>query len=474
MIAGNRYGLLMNQKIADPAVPDPRQAQWFQFTRCDFDPVLGVASLVYRFDNGPELIEHVRFPYAPWPPEASRQAAFEQALRLLHLIAGVSYYKAGLSHEMRFAQQRPDPGLAKFLTELYAQGLAEFAYINHLDVCSRVSFPGTGAPPGATDLILPERALVAIGGGKDSLVGLRLLQQAGIEVQPVCVGQSTLIGDTVKAAGLPLLRIERTLAPELAEMNRLGAWNGHVPVTAIHSAILLCASVLYGFAYIVFSNERSADEATLVLSDGTVVNHQYSKSSVFETCWRELIASHISPDIEYFSILRPFSELEIVRRFCELSEFHSVYSSCNRNFHLAGSRIEGRWCLDCPKCRFAALSLALFMPPRQVAGIMGGDLLDHGDQADGFRALCGLGRDKPFECVGEAGESRAAMATLVASVDWRDHAVVIALAAEIEKVTVPALPDLLAPSGNHSIPALVFSQLNISQLNSRGDAGEKG
>ena len=466
--AGNSFGLRMHKKIADPAVPDPRHAQWFQFTRCDFDPMQGVASLVYRFDNGPELIERIRFPDAPWPAEASRQAAFKQALRLLHLVAGVSYYKAGLSHEMRFAQHDPDPELATFLTELYIQGLAEFAYINHLDLCSRVSFPGTGAPPGASKLMLPERALVAIGGGKDSLVGLHLLQQAGIEVQPICVGQSTLIGDTVKAAGLLLLRIERTLAPELAEMNRLGAWNGHVPVTAINSAILLCAAVLYGFAYIVFSNERSADEATLVLSDGTAINHQYAKSSAFEIGLRDVIASQVSPDIEYFSILRPFSELEIVRRFCALSEFHSVYSSCNRNFHIDGSRIEGRWCLDCPKCRFAALSLALFLPPGQVAGMMGGDLLDNGDQADGFRALCVLGRDKPFECVGAAGESRAALAALVASEDWCDHAVVIALAAEIEKVTVPALPGLLAPSGNHSIPALILSQLDI-----KGPPGEK-
>jgi hypothetical protein len=175
----------MTEITTVPAVPDPRKAQWFQFSRCDFDPVLGVASLVYCFEKGPELIERVRFPYAPWPPEASRQVAFQQALRLLHLVAGVSYYKAGLSHEMHFARQEPDPELAKFLTELYVQGLAEFAYVNHVDVSSRVSFPGTGAPPDATDLLLPERALVAIGGGKDSLVGLRLLQQAGIEVQAV-------------------------------------------------------------------------------------------------------------------------------------------------------------------------------------------------------------------------------------------------------------------------------------------------
>jgi hypothetical protein len=454
---------LVNKKTDHPAFPDPRDARWFQFTRCEFDPAQGVASLIYRFENGPELVEYIRFPDTPWPPEASRQLAFERTLQLLHLVAGVSYYKAGLSCEMRFQQQDPDPDLAEFLTDLYVQGLAEFAYFNRVDLRSRINFPGMGEPLAASDLILPGRALLAMGGGKDSLVGLRLLQQAGMEVQPVVVGQSTLIGDTVKKAGIPLLRIGRTLAPELAEMNRLGAWNGHVPVTAINSAILLCASVLYGFAYVVFSNERSADEATLILSDGTAVNHQYSKSSVFETGLRDLIATHISPDIDYFSILRPFSELEVVRRFSELKEFHSVYSSCNRNFHLDGSRIKGRWCLDCPKCQFAALSLALYLSPGQVRGIMGKDLLDCGDQADGFRALCGLERDKPFECVGEAGESRAAMAALACSDDWCNHAVVAALAPELEKVDVPALPDLLMPSGNHSIPESLYSRLNLEE-----------
>jgi hypothetical protein len=459
----------MTKTKTEPAVPDPRKAQWFQYTRCDFDPEQGVASLVYRFENGPELVERLRFPYAPWPPEASRQFAFQQALRLLHLVSGVSYYKAGLSHELRLTQQSPDPQLATFLTELYVQGLAEFAYVNQVDISSRLGFSGKGASPAATDLILPARALLAMGGGKDSLVGLHLLQRAGIEVQPVCVGRSSLIGDTVKAAGLPLLRIERTLAPELAEMNRLGAWNGHVPVTAINSAILLCASILYGFAYVVFSNERSADEATLVLSDGTAVNHQYSKGSAFETDFRELIASHISPDIEYFSILRTFSELEIVRRFCALSEFHYVYSSCNRNFHLDGARIKSRWCLDCPKCRFAALSLALFLSPGKVSGIMGGDLLDRDEQADGFRALCGLGRDKPFECVGEAGESRAAMAALAVSDDWQNHAVVNALKSELEKVAIPSLPELLESSGDHSIPNSLFSRLDFKDKSGEKD-----
>jgi hypothetical protein len=448
----------MNQKL-----PDPRQAAWFQFTSCTYDAGQGEARLAYRFERGPELVERIRFPYAPWPPEASRQAAFEDSLKVLHLVAGVSYYKAGISQRIEFDQHAPGPEMAEFLNELYVQGLAEFAYVNQLDLGSRVSFNAEGSSSTARSLILPSRALVAMGGGKDSLVGLRLLQDAGLEVLPVCVGNSPLIGDTVKAAGLPLLRIERTLAPELAAMNRAGAWNGHVPVTAINSAILLCAAILYGHRYIVFANERSADEATLALPDGTPVNHQYSKSSDFEKAFRHLISSQISNDMEYFSILRRYSELEIVRRFSSLTEFHHVYSSCNRNFHMEGSRIDGRWCLDCPKCRFAALSLALFLTPAEVQSIQGGNLLDRGDQVDGFRALCGLGQDKPFECVGEAGESRAALAALAHERPWKDLAVVRAIAPELKAVKVPDMDELLQPSQEHSIPASILAALGDSE-----------
>jgi len=452
-------------EVTSQEMPDPRQSRCFSFTHCSYDPGDGTARLAWRFDEGPELVEQIKFPHAPWPPEASRQAAFRNALEILHLVAGVSYYKAGLSPEIRIDQQGEAAGLEAFLTELYVNGLGEFAYVNHVDVSARVQFPVVQPPvdkTAARDLVLPERALVAIGGGKDSLVGLEMLHAAGVEVLPVSIGSSMLIADTVRAAGLPLLQIGRRLAPELALMNQAGAWNGHVPVTAINSAILLCASILYGFPYIVFSNERSADEATLIDSDGTAVNHQYSKSSQFEAAFREVIAARVSPDIEYFSILRPLSELGILQRFSAMKEFHGVFSSCNRNFHLDGPRLEGRWCLDCPKCRFAALGLALFMTPDEVRAIQGGDLLDDPEQEEGFRALCGLGRDKPFECVGEAGESRVAMAALGSNAGWSGHAVVRALQPDLLRVEVPTLDDLLSPAADHFIPPSVFARLSLA------------
>lgn len=434
-----------------------KNAEVFRFLGRAYDPQTGRAELTWQFDDGPPLTETLTFPHAPWPPEPSRQEALQSALKVLHFIAGVSYYKAAPPQRMESECGAIDPDLAAFLDALYVQGLAEFSHVNDIDLSARVNFEALcgddrSVREHAVELVLPDRALVAMGGGKDSLVALSLVQERGFEVQPICVGASPLIEETTRAAGLPLLRIERVLAPQLAEMNRQGALNGHVPVTAINSAILVCAAILYGYRYVVFANERSADEATLTGARGAV-NHQYSKSTAFEKGFRQVIAKGISPDIEYFSILRPYSELDIARRFSRLPQFHGVFSSCNRNFHLDGPRTRSRWCGDCPKCRFTALALAVFMRPQEVAAIQGVDLLNDADQCDGFRALCGLGRDKPFECVGETGESRAALAVLANDPEWKDHAVVRALAPELEGVEVPALTELLAAAPDHFIPA---------------------
>lgn len=446
--------------IHPPPEYRPQACERFVFTDARYHPETGVARLAYRFDDYPELVEEIHFPHAPWPPEASRQAAFERALQLLHLVAGVSYYKAGACRNLVVENTPLAPGTCDFLHALYIEGLAEFAWVNRVDLTGRIKFEPTENPPlPAQPLVLPGRALVAMGGGKDSLVALKLLQDAGTEVLPVCVGASELIGATVRAAGLPLLRIGRTLAPGLAGLNRAGALNGHVPVTAINSAILLCAAVLYGFRYVVFANERSADEATLVDAAGSSVNHQYSKSSAFEAAFRDRVAMEVSPDIQYFSVLRPFSEIGIVQRFAKMESFHGVFSSCNRNFHQDGSRVDSRWCLECPKCRFAALTLAVFLSPAQVGSIMGGQLLDDPEQIEGFRALCRLGRDKPFECVGEAGESRAALAELAARPEWRGAAVVRELAPDLEGQDVNSLRDLLEPSARHYFPPALADRL---------------
>jgi len=449
----------------DAAPISGRQAQCFRFSACRYDPASGEAVLCYEVD-GRELDETIVFPWAPWPVDASRQAAFLRALELLHLVAGISYYKAGLAVHIDTGESRVDSVMAGFLNELYLNGLAEFAYVNGLDLSGLIDFgvnadaSGSSGDDSAYPADLPARALVAMGGGKDSLVCLQMLTDAGIGVQPACVGGSALIGETVKACGLPLIRIRRTLSAELSEMNRAGAWNGHVPVTAINSAILLCAGLLYGYRYIVFANESSASEATLEDGQGREINHQYSKSLAFEKDFAAVVAHHVTPGIEYFSLLRPYSELAIAARFAKMTGLHEVFSSCNRNFHQDGSHISGRWCLDCPKCRFAALALAPFLSPQQLLAIQGADLLDDEGQLDGFKSLCGLDAPKPFECVGSVAESRAAVKFLASEPRWRDRKVVRALADLPGVGGAPEIGTLLGRISEHRIPAAILEKLS--------------
>jgi len=434
------------------AVNDPKQAHAFRFVRRAYAD--GVAELVYAFDDGPELVERIGFPAAPaLPPQ--RQAAFDAALDLLHLVAGISYYKAGVPPALRVETGAPSADTAELLDALYLHGLGEFAYHNRLDLRGRIAFPrGADAPAPAPALGLPARTLVPIGGGKDSLVSVESLKAIGAEATAVWIGNSPLIAACAARTGLPTLNLTRELSPVLFEYNRAGAWNGHIPVTAINSAILVVAAVLYGHDGIAFSNERSASSATLEY-DGQAVNHQWSKGYAFERLLHAWVHVHVAADLAYFSLLRPFSELAVTQRFARLSRYFEVFSSCNRNFRLLGPRPADRWCGQCPKCHFVFLALAPFLPKITLVGIFGRNLLDDEAQTAGFDALLEYREHKPFECVGEGGESRAAMHVLAQRPEWREDAIVARYAREIAPqldATALDLAPWLAPADEDQVP----------------------
>jgi len=191
------------------------------------------------------------------------------------------------------------------------------------------------------------------------------------------IGGSQLIKACAERTGLPTLN--RQLAPQLFEYNRQGAWNGHIPVTAVNSAILVFAAILTGANQVVFSNERSASYGSLILApDGSItgeVNHQWSKGWAFERDFGDYVHARIATDLHYYSLLRPLSELAVARQFAKSDHYDAHFSSCNRNFHILGERPVNRWCGVCPKCHFVFLALAPFMPKPRLVGIFGRNLL---------------------------------------------------------------------------------------------------
>ncbi len=443
---------------------DKHQVAVFRFVRCEFAAGTGVAQLVYAFDDGPELIETVTIPGAPFVLDGDRAEAVQRALRLLHLMAGVSYYKAGVPEQVRIDSYTIDAATAALVETVYLNGLGEFAYRNGLNLRGRFRLPVEGDAFAAPALGLREHALVAIGGGKDSLVSIEALRSLGIAETVTWIGGSQLIRACAERTGLPILNIGRTLAPELFELNRQGAWNGHIPVTAVNSAILVLAALLQGVDQVVFSNERSASYGSQIPGTGEV-NHQWSKGWAFEQAFGEHLERHVAADLHYYSLLRPLSELAVARQFAKSDVYDAHFSSCNRNFHILGERPVNRWCGVCPKCHFVFLALAPFMPKMRLVGIFGRNLLDDIEQAPGFDALLEFQDHKPFECVGEGRESRAAMATLAARPEWNEDALVKRFVHEIRPqldATELQIEPLLALEGQHRIPPAIWERLRAN------------
>ncbi|WP_313229339.1 UDP-N-acetyl-alpha-D-muramoyl-L-alanyl-L-glutamate epimerase [Stenotrophomonas acidaminiphila] len=441
---------------------DKDQVSRFRFVRCEFAADTGVARLVYAFDDGPEMTETVTVPGAPFHLDPARAAAVQRALRLLHLVAGVSYYKAAVPAQVAIDSYAIDAATAALVETVYLNGLGEFAYRNGLNLRGRFRLPVEAqAEPAAQPLGLREHALVAIGGGKDSLVSIEALRHAGVAATVTWIGGSQLIRACAERTGLPMLNIGRALAPELFELNRQGAWNGHIPVTAVNSAIMLLAALLQGVDQVVFSNERSASYGSQIAGTGEV-NHQWSKGWAFEKAFGEHVQRHVAADLHYYSLLRPLSELAVARQFARTDYYDAHFSSCNRNFHILGERPVNRWCGVCPKCHFVFLALAPFMPKTRLVRIFGRNLLDDGDQAGGFDALLEFQDHKPFECVGEGRESRAAMAALAARPEWKED-VLVKRFAQVIQPTLAAdelkIEPLLVIDGEHRIPAALWERL---------------
>ncbi len=429
------------------------RARRFVFLPPALDGATGAVTLPYRFDDEPPLVERIDLG-SPTTLTVERHALALRLLAYLHGVAGVSYYKAKLAPVLEAEATGLDAAAASFLERLYLGGLGEFAHRNALDLRGHLRFTGAAGTLRPLRAQLPRRSLVPVGGGKDSLVTVEALRRAGDEVTLFAVNPKGPILATIEASGLPALTVTRRLDPALFALNAVGAWNGHVPITAIVSLTALLAAAWHGFDRVVMSNERSADAANLVV-DGWSVNHQWSKSWAFERDLRAELARAVGPDLDWFSLLRPLSELAIAQRFAAETRYDASFSSCNRNFHLAGPEPARRWCRDCPKCRFVFLALAPFMERERLLAIFGGDVLDDPAQLRGFAELVGLEGHKPFECVGETGEAAAALAALAERPDWAERAVVRALAPRLRPhrdELRQAFALALEPSGPHAVP----------------------
>lgn len=433
----------------------------FRIAKPEFDLTAMTARFTYSLDDL-EFVETLTFAKNP-NPEAATSPAFEKLLDLTALVLGVSYFKL----RAPFTIAAPDIALSKndqtFIRDVYENGLAEFYARNDLKRFDKLEFRTATDEKTYDAPNFNRQSLLPIGGGKDSLVSVQLLEKANEPFTPFAVNPKGPIVTSVDKTGRPPLFVTRTLDPEMIRLSKQpDYYNGHVPSTAINSMIAALTALLFGYDQIILSNERSASEGNMAF-DGREANHQHSKSLAFEQLIASVLSAATADSLTYFSLLRPFSEVKIAALFARETRFDKVFSSCNRNFRLSGH--DGPlWCGECPKCLFTFLIMAPVMPKQRLMAIFGHNLLDLTKNEPGYRELTGLAGQKPWECVGEILEAAACLWALTDLKDWKEVTLVATLKTELEAQygadrLVAALRDFHIDSDEHLIPAEIFQKV---------------
>ena len=433
----------------------------FLIERPTYDPAAGVAEFSYGLD-GKRFTERLVFPVGA-DVAASQSGSFLKLLDLTAVVLGVSYFKLKAPFEITAPNIALTEAERAFAIDVYENGLGEFYARNNLQRFGKLVLHTPHDVKTYTSPPLRDRTLLPIGGGKDSLVSVDLLSHVGVEFSPFAVNPKGPILTSIDKIGTAPVYVTRTLDAEMIRLSKEpGYYNGHVPSTAINSMIASLCALLYGYNQIVLSNERSASEGNVEF-DGRETNHQYSKSLGFELLIASILSDATGGALKYFSLLRPYSEVRIASLFTHETKFDHVFSSCNRNFRLAGH--DGPlWCGECPKCHFVFLIFAPFMPKDRLLSIFGKNLLDEPANEGSFRELAGLAGQKPWECVGEILEAAACLYTLTRHSDWHQAAVVRAVKADLfsqygEPALQIAMAECLTDSHDHHIPPALAAKV---------------
>ncbi|HWU90672.1 MAG TPA: hypothetical protein VN253_25575, partial [Kofleriaceae bacterium] len=226
----------------------------------------------------------------------------------------------------------------------------------------------------------PVELLAYCGGGKDSLVALKLLERGGLPFATLGYAHSIYgeaehqhaLLDRVGAAsarvraerqwviddflGAPIVR----LAPELGVRSLLAA---ETPASVFAALPLALAR---GYRGLVVAHEHGANTGNLTWAKtGEEVNHQWGKGWEAEQLLDHYVRTELLADVRYFSVLQPVHDEVIFELLSRDAELAPLTHSCN---------VRKPWCGACAKCAYVWLQMAAHLPPRIVAATFGGDL----------------------------------------------------------------------------------------------------
>lgn len=404
------------------------KATVFSFTYYKFEPekkrILFHYKMEFEDKNPLFFTETILLPKIPRLNTIPKNLV-KKLLEDLHIILGISYYKLYCAPKLAFgkpgSRSQSDLGTTKitipyalskkeaeFWSTVYKKGLGEFFYKNNLDPKVSPIFPFSNSVK-AQSFALPKsnRHLVGVGGGKDSIVSIELLKN-NFDITGFVVKtnkESNIIDSIIETAGIKQLKIKRILDENIFNSHQ---YRGHIPISAMYAFLGVFAAVIYDYSSLIVSNEYSSNFGN-VRYKGEMINHQWSKSFEFEALLQNYLKEFITPDVTYFSLLRSFYEIRIVKMFSKLKKYFPYFSSCNKNF-TARKQNDGKlWCGECPKCVFVFTVLSAFLSKKALLDIFKKNVYEDKNLLPTFKDILGLGSMKPFDCVGTFEEAQTAL-----------------------------------------------------------------
>lgn len=380
----------------------------FYFDSFDFTIEKNNISVYYNFsvDNSIFFKPYTIFEF-PCEIKITNTDEIKTLLFNLGMVELISYWKATCAEKIIIKPYCIDKEQIAWWKELYFNGLGEFFYLNsieanpdsfmNIECISDTPFKRINKEIEDNGIIVP------VGGGKDSIVSIEFFKNTKSDIFPMLVNARGAMTDTINTAVInknKILNSKRTIDPVLLDLNKQGFLNGHTPFSSLLAFQSLIFSYVMSIKDIALSNESSANESTV---KETKINHQYSKSLEFENNFRTYVQKYISKSFNYYSVLRPLSELQIAYIFSKFQKYFPVFRSCN-----VGSKTD-TWCGKCPKCLFTAIILHPFLNPEQIKNIFGYDIFNNSDLLLIFKQLIGEEPTKPFECVGTTEEISIAL-----------------------------------------------------------------
>jgi hypothetical protein len=259
-----------------------------------------------------------------------------------------------------------------------------------------------------------DQILLFCGGGKDSLVSLKLFENANIPYSS-CAYFNSIYGRTAPQQHL-IESLLHTAKPQTqhkiwiyedfldSPVIELAKEYGITSLTAAETPSSVFASLpivlQHHYRYISFGHERSADTPNLIWEQtGEPVNHQWGKSSAAEQLLNEYIQNQFVTNSHYFSLLKPIYDVVIFNLLRPNLDSVRFTHSCN---------IAKPWCKKCAKCAYVWLNYMAYLPVSFVNQMFEVNLLDLPENQLWFRQMLGLEKHTPFECIGQINESRLA------------------------------------------------------------------